>query len=38
MEQLTIPDVRVDEHTTRRTLIDTEAVRERAMGKGDFDA
>lgn len=31
MERLTIPDVRVDEHTTRRAFIDTEAVRERAM-------
>ncbi len=31
MERLTIPDVRVDEHTTRRTMIDAEAVRERAM-------
>ena len=31
MERLTIPDVKVDEHTTRRTIIDTEAVRERAM-------
>ena len=31
MERLTIPDVRVDEHTTRRTMIDGEAVREHAM-------
>lgn len=31
MERLTIPDVRVDEHTTRRAFIDTEAVQERAM-------
>ena len=31
MERLTIPDVRVDEHTTRRTMIDVEAVREHAM-------
>ena len=31
MERLTIPDVKVDEHTTRRTMIDVEAVRERAM-------
>lgn len=30
MERLTIPDVRVDEHTTRRTMIDGAAVRERA--------
>ena len=31
MDRLTIPDVRVDEHTTRRTMIDVEAVREHAM-------
>ena len=31
MKRLTIPDVRVDEHTTRRTMIDVEAVREHAM-------
>lgn len=31
MERLTIPDVRVDEHATRRTMIDVEAVREHAM-------
>ncbi len=31
MERLTIPDVRVDEHTTRKTMIDVEAVREHAM-------
>ena len=31
MERLTIPDVRVDENTTRRTMIDVEAVREHAM-------
>lgn len=31
MERLTIPDVRVDEHTTRRTMIDVRAVREHAM-------
>ena len=31
MERLTIPDVKVDEHTTRRTIIDASAVRERAM-------
>lgn len=31
MERLTIPDVRVDDHTTRRTMIDVEAVREHAM-------
>ena len=31
MERLTIPDVRVDEHTTRRTMIDARAVRKRAM-------
>ena len=31
MERLTIPDVRVDEHTTRRSLIDVAAVREHAM-------
>ena len=31
MERLTIPDVRVDEHTTRRTVIDARAVREHAM-------
>lgn len=32
MERLTIPDVRVDEHTTRRSVIDVAAVREHAMG------
>ena len=31
MERLTIPDVRVDEHTTRRSIIDVAAVREHAM-------
>ena len=31
MERLTITDVRVDEHTTRRTVIDARAVREHAM-------
>lgn len=31
MERLAIPDVRVDEHTTRRTMIDGDAVREHAM-------
>ena len=31
MDRLTIPDVRVDEHTTRRAMIDGEAVREHAM-------
>ena len=31
MERLTIPDVRVDEHTTCRTIIDARAVREHAM-------
>ena len=31
MERLTIPDVRVDEHTTRRTMIDARAVKEHAM-------
>ena len=31
MKRLTIPDVRVDENTTRRTMIDVEAVREHAM-------
>ena len=31
MERLTIPDVRVDEHTTRRTVIDARAVKEHAM-------
>ena len=31
MDRLTIPDVRVDEHTTRRSVIDVEAVREHAM-------
>ena len=31
MKRLTIPDVRVDEHTTRRTVIDARAVREHAM-------
>ena len=31
MERLTIPDVRVDAHTTRRSVIDVLAVREHAM-------
>lgn len=31
MERLTIPDVRVDEHTTRRTMIDARAVKKQAM-------
>ena len=31
MDRLTIPDVKVDSHTTRRTMIDAEAVKERAM-------
>lgn len=31
MERLTIPDVRINKHTTHRTMIDTEAVRERAI-------
>ena len=31
MERLTIPDVRVDAHTTRRSFIDGSAVREHAM-------
>ena len=31
MERLTVPDVRVDEHTTRRSIIDGNAVREHAM-------
>ena len=31
MERLTIPDVRVDEHTTRRTTIDARAVKKHAM-------
>ena len=31
MERLTIPDVRVDEHTTRGTIIDARVVREHAM-------
>lgn len=31
MERLTIPDVRVDEHTTRRSVIDVLAVQEHAM-------
>lgn len=31
MERLTIPDVRVDEHTTCRSVIDVLAVREHAM-------
>lgn len=31
MERLTIPDVRVDEHTTRMTVIDARAVKEHAM-------
>lgn len=31
MERLTVPDMRVNENTTRRTMIDGEAVREHAM-------
>lgn len=31
MERLTIPNVRVDEHTTRMSIIDGNAVREHAM-------
>lgn len=31
MERLTIPDARVDEHTTRRSVIDVLAVQEHAM-------
>ena len=31
MERLTIPDVRVDEHTTRMTVIDARAVKKHAM-------
>lgn len=31
MERLTVPDVRVDEHTTRMSVIDGNAVREHAM-------
>ena len=31
MERLTVPDVRVDERTVRRAIIDGEAVRESAM-------
>ena len=31
MERLTIPDVRVDEHTTRMTIIDARAVKNHAM-------
>lgn len=31
MERLTVPDVRVDEHTTRRSIIDGNTVREHAM-------
>lgn len=31
MERLTVPDVRVDEHTPRRSIIDGNAVREHAM-------
>ena len=31
MERLTVPDVQVDEHTTRRSIIDGNAVREHAM-------
>ena len=31
MERLTVPDMRVNENTTRRTMIDGEAVRERAI-------
>ena len=32
MERLTIPDERIDEHTTIRKFIDVESVREHAMG------
>lgn len=31
MERLTVPDERIDEHTTRRTVIDADKVREHAM-------
>lgn len=31
MDRLTVPDVRVDEHTIRRAFVDVEAVRDRAM-------
>ena len=31
MERLTIPDVKVDEHTIRRTMIDAREVRKHAM-------
>lgn len=31
MDRLTIPNVRIDEHTTRRSVIDVLAVREHAM-------
>ena len=31
MERLTIPDVRIDENTIRRAIIDTEKVKECAM-------
>ena len=31
VERLTVPDVRVDEHTTRRSIIDGNAVGEHAM-------
>lgn len=31
MDRLTVPDVRVDEHTIRRTFIDVKAVREHVM-------
>ena len=31
MERLTIPDVQVDEHTTRRTMIDVRAVKKHVM-------
>ncbi len=31
MNRLTVPDERINEHTTRRTIIDCTAVRERAM-------
>ena len=31
MDRLTIPDVRVDEHTTRRTMIDAREVKKHAM-------
>lgn len=31
MERLTIEDIKIDEHTTRRTIIDSSAVRDHAM-------